>query len=669
MTLVQHRAEGLADTTTLTTSNTSGPAGTAFNAVVSTVTASTTHAAHGTRSTKYASSAVSTCSGQDTSTLGTLTVVRGREYVWIDGAPPANLRIGQADSAGALACGVGMSTGRLLRLNDSTSTQMAIGTVAIPTGQWVRIEWRMVASATVGSASAKVWFSADSTGSPDDSISSAASFNTKASFDRYQLGNMFSANQTYTRYGDEGAWSDVDAEIGPYVDPVTVTADLEGGSPLAPFDSTSGTSTSAAAALVGAAGVVLDSRSAASYVRVGPTSTGPGRRWVTLNAWMRLPSGTLTENAPIIRFRNTDPLTSSGGGNGDIWVDHTDQSVRGDLLPADAFASSASLIAANTWFLVQAVCAFKDDGTSSLKAKINGTQVGSITSTVPTVGEALQHIDIGSPSTADSILHVDQIVVRVSDSTLDYLPVTTTVGFDTVTATDTTAQAVAASRASADTTTVTDTATATIGAARPAADTVTPSDSPAGASASPRSLDDTLTVGDSIARLTALVRSTSDSVSASDAVTTVSGGGPMPLRINTAARNAACDAVVDLVDGGSGAGMIRIYSGSQPATPATSPSGTLLAEFTCSDPAFGSASTGVATLDITPALTDTGITDGTAGWFRILDSTEAAGTGLGIIDGSVTATGGGGQLTLNSTSIATGVNVEITSGTVTMPAS
>jgi hypothetical protein len=35
----------------------------------------------------------------------------------------------------------------------------------------------------------------------------------------------------------------------------------------------------------------------------------------------------------------------------------------------------------------------------------------------------------------------------------------------------------------------------------------------------------------------------------------------------------------------------------------------------------------------------------------------------------VTATGGGGDLTLNSTTVSVGVDVEITSGTITMPAS
>ncbi len=142
----------------------------------------------------------------------------------------------------------------------------------------------------------------------------------------------------------------------------------------------------------------------------------------------------------------------------------------------------------------------------------------------------------------------------------------------------------------------------------------------------------------------------------------------MTVRINTAARNAAAAAVAALVDGGSTAGKIRVYTGSQPATPATSPSGTLLLEFDLSDPAFGSPSTGVVTLDITPAVTDDGITTGTAGWFRFLDSTEAAGTGLGVLDGSVTATGGGGDLELSTTSITTGLTVTISSFTWTMPA-
>lgn len=137
----------------------------------------------------------------------------------------------------------------------------------------------------------------------------------------------------------------------------------------------------------------------------------------------------------------------------------------------------------------------------------------------------------------------------------------------------------------------------------------------------------------------------------------------MTIRISTAARNAAVAAIAALVDGGSSAGKIRVYTGSQPATPATSPSGTLLLEFDLSDPAFGSPATGTVTLDVTPIPADQGITNGTAGWARILDSTEAAGTGLGIIDCACTS----GELELSTTSITTGLDVEVTSLTLTMP--
>lgn len=141
----------------------------------------------------------------------------------------------------------------------------------------------------------------------------------------------------------------------------------------------------------------------------------------------------------------------------------------------------------------------------------------------------------------------------------------------------------------------------------------------------------------------------------------------MATRLSNAARSAACDAVVDLVDVG-GPGFIQIYSGGQPAGPDTLPTGTLLAQFTLANPAFGAAANGVATLDATPVLATTGLAAGTAGYFRMLTAAEEAGDDQGILDGTVTVTGGGGQLELNTTTISVGVDVEITAGTVTMPA-
>lgn len=136
----------------------------------------------------------------------------------------------------------------------------------------------------------------------------------------------------------------------------------------------------------------------------------------------------------------------------------------------------------------------------------------------------------------------------------------------------------------------------------------------------------------------------------------------MAIRLATATVNAKCDAAVDRIDGGPAAGTIKIYTGTQPATANDSASGTLLATFTLADPAFSAASAGVATLLGTPRTT-TGVAAGTAGWFRAADSTGAT-----VFDGSITTSGGGGQLILNTTTVSVGVQVEITGGSYTQPA-
>jgi hypothetical protein len=136
----------------------------------------------------------------------------------------------------------------------------------------------------------------------------------------------------------------------------------------------------------------------------------------------------------------------------------------------------------------------------------------------------------------------------------------------------------------------------------------------------------------------------------------------MATRIPTAARNAAANAVVLLADAGPAAGTIQIRTGAQPATADLAATGTLLATLTMSDPSFAAAVAGVSTLDTTPVLTTTGVAAGTAGWFRMLDS-----NGLTVMDGAVATAGA--ELNLNTTTISIGVTVEITAGTVTMPAS
>lgn len=129
-------------------------------------------------------------------------------------------------------------------------------------------------------------------------------------------------------------------------------------------------------------------------------------------------------------------------------------------------------------------------------------------------------------------------------------------------------------------------------------------------------------------------------------------------KLTNAAASAAADAVVDLVDGGAGAGLLRIYDGTQPTTADTAiGSQVLLAELTMSDPAFGAASNGVATASAITADGSANAT-GTATWFTIVTS-----AGTRIFDGSVGTSSA--DLVLNTTSIVSGATVSVTAFTYT----
>lgn len=132
----------------------------------------------------------------------------------------------------------------------------------------------------------------------------------------------------------------------------------------------------------------------------------------------------------------------------------------------------------------------------------------------------------------------------------------------------------------------------------------------------------------------------------------------MATKLSTATANDMADAL-DAYMGN--AGKIIIYSGTEPATANTALSGnTVLATFTGGSPVFGAASGGIITLSGTP-LTVAASATGTATFFRAF---KTDGTTV-VFQGTVGTSGQ--QLNLNTTSITSGVNVTITSGTVTMP--
>lgn len=133
--------------------------------------------------------------------------------------------------------------------------------------------------------------------------------------------------------------------------------------------------------------------------------------------------------------------------------------------------------------------------------------------------------------------------------------------------------------------------------------------------------------------------------------------------ISTQARNDAGDAIVDLIDAGSANpnGFLEIRTGSMPSSPQDPATGTLLATHSFSNPAFGNFSNGTTLANAIADDTDVDET-GDAGWFRIYDRDSNA-----VIDGTITVTGGGGDIEFNNVNFIKGGISQITSLRATMP--
>lgn len=134
----------------------------------------------------------------------------------------------------------------------------------------------------------------------------------------------------------------------------------------------------------------------------------------------------------------------------------------------------------------------------------------------------------------------------------------------------------------------------------------------------------------------------------------------MAVKLLLSVRNDMANAIVAKIDGGGAAGQIKIYSGTQPANPSVAASGTILSEHPLSYPC-GTVTNGVL---VFAAITEDSFANatGTATWARIFDSTGAA-----IVDCSVTVSGGGGDITMNTTSIVLNGPVRFQSLQMTMP--
>ena len=130
----------------------------------------------------------------------------------------------------------------------------------------------------------------------------------------------------------------------------------------------------------------------------------------------------------------------------------------------------------------------------------------------------------------------------------------------------------------------------------------------------------------------------------------------MAMSITTNMRNARLDVIAAAIDADVGAGLLRIYDGTRPASGGTAT--TLLAELTLTDPCAPAAASGVLTFST--ITNNAAVAAGTATWARIVTS-----AGAWCIDMDVGTSGS--DLNLNATTISIGQDVAVTSATITDP--
>ena len=132
------------------------------------------------------------------------------------------------------------------------------------------------------------------------------------------------------------------------------------------------------------------------------------------------------------------------------------------------------------------------------------------------------------------------------------------------------------------------------------------------------------------------------------------------FKLSTAARNAACDGIVDLLNSGT----IAIRTGAPPANVDDASSGDLLGTCTFGNPAFGDAATGEAAAN---AITNDSSADnsGDAGYFRAYAS--GGGDTEAIFQGTAGDSGDSPDMEFDVKSIVAGGVISISSMAVTVP--
>ena len=130
----------------------------------------------------------------------------------------------------------------------------------------------------------------------------------------------------------------------------------------------------------------------------------------------------------------------------------------------------------------------------------------------------------------------------------------------------------------------------------------------------------------------------------------------MAIGFSTAVRNAMMDAITAQAGGGA---ILRLYTGTRPATGAAITSQVLLGSLTCGTPLAPAAVDGVLTFNAIAEDTSADNT-GTCTWARLVTS-----GGTFVADFSVGVVGSGQDVEINSVEISAGQLIQAASATLT----
>ena len=99
----------------------------------------------------------------------------GRVYLYLTSYPSSQTQFVRFNTnAGTPSAFIRLAANGRMSVCNAANTIIQTAVNVTPLNQWVRVEWRLIPSTTVGEIQARIWFSAESAGAPDEDLSGTA---------------------------------------------------------------------------------------------------------------------------------------------------------------------------------------------------------------------------------------------------------------------------------------------------------------------------------------------------------------------------------------------------------------------------------------------------------------------------------------------------------------